>query len=98
MNEKENKKVSVLELKNLSRDTHLTARLDTGEIIILCPEYCIQRKTGYIKGKKIPVDVLVFYSEIFSKIRTIKNGMDLVARRTKTKKQSILEWVAKRKR
>lgn len=84
MTEKTNdvKSVSISDLKKMGKHGDATARLDSGEEIVLCPKYATQRRIGIIAGQVQEVDLIIPYTaQLISQIRTIKVGPILVARK-----------------
>jgi hypothetical protein len=84
MTEKTNdvKSVSISDLKKMGKHGDATARLDSGEEIVLGPKYATQRRIGIIAGQVQEVDLIIPYTvQLISQIRTIKVGPILVARK-----------------
>ena len=84
MTEKTNdvKSVSISDLKKMGKHGDATARLDSGEEIVLGPKYATQRRVGIIAGQVQEVDLIIPYTaQLISQIRTIKVGPILVARK-----------------
>lgn len=84
MTEKTNdvKSVSTSDLKKMGKHGDATARLDSGEEIVLGPKYATQRRIGIIAGQVQEVDLIIPYTaQLISQIRTIKVGPILVARK-----------------
>lgn len=84
MTEKTNdvKSVSTSDLKKMGKHGDATARLDSGEEIVLGPKYATQRRIGIIAGQVQEVDLIIPYTaQLISQIRTIKVGTILVARK-----------------
>ncbi|WP_373197260.1 hypothetical protein [Streptococcus sanguinis] len=81
-NKNDIKSVSITDLKKMGKAGDATARLDSGEEIILGPKYATQRRTGIIAGQVQEVDLIIRYTaNLISQIRTIKVGPVLVARK-----------------
>ena len=84
MTEKTNdvKSVSISDLKKMGKHGDATARLDSGEEIVLGPKSATQRRIGIIAGQVQEVDLIIPYTaQLISQIRTIKVGPILVARK-----------------
>ena len=84
MTEKTNdvKSVSISDLKKMGKHGDATARLDSGEEIVLGPKSATQRRIGSIAGQVQEVDLIIPYTaQLISQIRTIKVGPILVARK-----------------
>lgn len=84
MTEKTNdvKSVSISDWKKMGKHGDATARLDSGEEIVLGPKYATQRRIGIIAGQVQEVDLIIPYTaQLISQIRTIKVGPILVARK-----------------
>ena len=84
MTEKTNdvKSVSISDLGKMGKHGDATARLDSGEEIVLGPKYATQRRIGIIAGQVQEVDLIIPYTaQLISQIRTIKVGPILVARK-----------------
>lgn len=84
MTEKTNdvKSVSISDLKKMGKHGDATARLDSGEEIVLGPKYATQRRIGIIAGQVQELDLIIPYTaQLISQIRTIKVGPILVARK-----------------
>jgi hypothetical protein len=76
------KSVTISDLKKMGKHGDATARLDSGEEIVLGPKYATQRRIGIIAGQVQEVDLIIPYTaQLISQIRTIKVGPILVARK-----------------
>lgn len=86
------KSVTISDLKKMGKHGRATARLDSGEEIILGPKYATQRRSGIIAGQVQEVDLIIPYTvRLISQIRTIKVGPVLVARKMKQQRKTSLQ-------
>lgn len=51
--------------------------------------FCTTTKKGYVDGNLIDVEVMMLYSEVFPKIRTVKRNKVLIARKSREKDDEL---------
>lgn len=91
MNDKQHFEITLSDLRLLGQQGGATAFLDDGTKIELKPNFCIEKRTGFIGGDAAEVSLTISYAKIYRKIRTIKRHQTLVARRVKCNGKEILQ-------
>ncbi|KXT75152.1 hypothetical protein STRDD10_00426 [Streptococcus sp. DD10] len=92
---KSSNEVTLTDLRRLGFQGGATARLESGEEVLLTDKYGLIERKGYIAGQLQKVMTVAEYPRIYKDIRTIKRDDVLVARRIKRGNGSILQLTGK---
>ena len=83
------KAITVADLRKMGLHSNATAHLFDGTKVTLRKRFCTTTKKGYVDGNLIDVEVMMLYSEVFPKIRTVKRNKVLIARKSREKDDEL---------